>query len=112
MDREDIILKLKEYISVKENRVVEKETPISNISFALMRDRLVGKGRILEENLNIPYYIIDVKSGFLNKNSAIVFIKWNIDKLEIYAYANEGLINQHTADEVVEYLVEKIINPV
>ncbi|MGX7111289.1 hypothetical protein [Gemella cuniculi] len=50
-------------------------------------------GSILEENFEETYYIIEVTSGILNKNRAIVIIKWNSDKISLYGYAREGLIN-------------------
>ena len=65
-------------------------------------------GIILEENFEETFYIIQVSSGFLNKNSAIVVVKWNSEEISFYGYAHEGLINQTTAEKAVEKLIEKI----
>jgi len=64
--------------------------------------------KILEENFEETYYIIQVASGLLNKNSAIVAVKWHSEEISFYGYAQEGLINQHTAEKAVEKLIEKI----
>lgn len=109
MEREDIIAKMKEYILVKEKRVVEKRITIATLSFTNVRDKLIGLGKILEENFEDAYYIVSVPAGIANKNSAIVFVKWNKESLILYAYAKEGLINQHTADGAMERVIKRIL---
>lgn len=109
MKRVDIISKMNEYILVKEKQVVEKEIKITNITFTNVRDKLIGMGKILEENFEDTYYIVNVPAGIANINSAIVFVKWNRESLALWAYAKEGLINQHTADGAIEKMIERIL---
>lgn len=73
-----------------------------------MRDRLIGLGKILEESFENNYYIVNVPAGVANKNAAVVLILWSDENLTMYAYAREGLINQHTADKAIERVVEKL----
>lgn len=110
MKNENIIIKLNEYIDLSENKdkVFEKIIDTNKITFLNLRDRLLGMGNILEENFEETFYIIQVSSGFLNKNSAIVVVKWNSKEISFYGYAQEGLINQHTAEKAIEKLIEKI----
>lgn len=105
----DIISKMNEYILVMEKQVVEKKIKIANLSFTNIRDRVIGMGKILEENIEDTYYIVKVPAGVANKNSAIVFVKWNNESLTLWAYAKEGLINQHTADGAIERMIERIL---
>lgn len=109
MGRADIISKMNEYILVKENRVVEKRIKIVNITFTNVRDRLIGMGKILEENFEDTYYIVNVLAGVAKQNSAIVFVKWTNESLTLWAYAKEGLINQHTADDAIERMIKRIL---
>ena len=37
-----------------------------------------------------------------------MIVKWNSEEISFYGYAQEGLINQHTAEKAVEKLIEKI----
>ena len=110
MKREDIIIKLNEYICLSKNKdeIIEKKIDTNTITFADLRDRLLGTGSMLEENFEETYYIIQVSSGLLNKNSAIVIVIWNFEEISFYGYALEGLINQHTAEKALEKLIEKI----
>ena len=110
MKRENIIIKLNEYIYLSKNKdeIIEKKIDTNTITFTNLRDRLLGTGRILEENFEETYYIIQVSSGLLNKNSAIVVVIWNSEEISLYGYAQEGLINQHTAEKAIEKLIEKI----
>ena len=110
MKRENIIIKLNEYINLSKNKdeIFEKIIDTNKITFINLRNRLLGMGTILEENFEETYYIIEVSSGLLNKNSAIVVVKWNSEEISFYGYAQEGLINQHTAEKAVEKLIEKI----
>lgn len=109
MKRVDIISKMNEYILVKEKQVVEKRIKIANISFTNVRDKIIGMGKILEENFEDTYYIVNVSAGVANRNSAIVFVKWNDESLTLWAYAKEGLINQHTADGAIERMIKRIL---
>lgn len=112
MKNENIIIKLNEYINLPKNKdkVFQKIIDANKITFTNLRDRLLGMGTILEENFEETYYIIQVASGLLNKNSAIVAVKWHSEEISFYGYAQEGLINQHTAEKAVEKLIEKINN--
>lgn len=110
MNHENIIIKLNEYIDLSKNKdkVFKKIIDTNKITFLNLRDRLLGMGTILEENFEETFYIIQVASGLLNKNNAIVVVKWNSEEISFYGYAQEGLINQHTAEKAIEKLIEKI----
>ena len=109
MERDKAISKINEYISVKEKQAVEKNISIDNMSFINVRDRLIGLGNILEENLHDNYYIVNVPSGVANKNEAIILVEWNGNSINFYGFAKEGLINQHTANRAIDKIVDKIL---
>ncbi|WP_027621463.1 hypothetical protein [Acetivibrio clariflavus] len=108
MNRAEIVSKINEFIPVKEAQIVEKVINVDNITFTNVRDRLIGLGKILEENFDDTYYVVNVPAGVANKNTAVVLVRWSEDNISLFAYAKEGLINQHTADKAIERVIEKI----
>ena len=108
MVRREIASKINEFIPVKEKQIVENVINAENITFTNVRDRLIGLGKILEENFDDNYYIVNVPAGVANKNTAVVLIKWSEVSISLFAYAKEGLINQHTADNAIKKVIEKI----
>lgn len=108
MKKTEIIEKINEYIPIKEKQVVEKNIDASGLTFVNLRDRLIGLGKILEENFANDYYLVNVPAGVANKNAAVVLILWSKENLSMFAYAKEGLINQHTADKAIGRVIEKL----
>lgn len=77
-------------------------------SYRRFRDLLITLGKILEENEDKKTYITVIYSGIANMNPCIVVIYVDNDKVIINAFAREGLINQHTANKVVNLIRKKI----
>lgn len=109
MKEKEIIAKINEYIPVKQNLIKKKRTVINEITFENVRDRLIGLGTILEENFDEFYYVLNVPSGFANKNAAVVLVLWENANLNIYAYSKEGIINQNTSAKAIEQVVKRIV---
>lgn len=108
MKKTEVIGILNRYTLVKENKMVEKSVELKQITFVKLRDRLLGLGKILEENFENSYYVASIPSGFANKNIAVVLILLEGYRLSLYSYSREGLIDQHTSDKAIERIIEKV----
>jgi len=108
MKRTEIFSKISEFIPVKENQIVEMVINTEKTTFTNVRDRLIGLGKILEENFDNTYYVINVPAGVANKNAAVILVKWSEKSISLYGYAKEGLINQHTADKAIEKVIKRL----
>ena len=53
MDKKLLVDKISEYISVKENGIVERQINVLNMSFVNLRDSIIGIGKILEEDFEM-----------------------------------------------------------
>jgi hypothetical protein len=102
--KKDLVSKLKSLIRLKEENIYNDEIEIQPMSFNQLRDKLIGKGTMLDEDFEKQIYTINVMSGFANQNTATIAIKLTGNKLELAGYAREGIIKQHTVEKAVEVL--------
>ena len=102
--KKDLVSKLKSLIRLKEENIYNDEIEIQPMSFNQLRDKLIGKGTILDEDFEKQIYTINIMSGFANQNTATIAIKLTGNKLELAGYAREGIIKQHTVEKAVEVL--------
>ncbi|SES99010.1 hypothetical protein SAMN04487771_100310 [[Clostridium] aminophilum] len=108
MDKKILIKKMKEFIPVKEKELNEKSVYIENMSFAALRDSLIGLGTILDEDFDANSYVVNVPAGIANKNSAVVAVQLKESELFLLGFAKEGLISQHTAEKAIEKVIKKV----
>lgn len=106
MDIAEIVLKINDFISIRENMMVIKKINTGNITFSNVRDCLIRLGKILEENFEKTYYLANIPAGIANKNVAVVLVKWDKQNISLCAGAKEGFINQKTANKAVERIIE------
>lgn len=106
---EELIAKLKKFIIGTELRVYRDELKGIRLTFSELRDKIIGKGKILDEDFECQIYTINISSGIANMNSAIVAIKLYQDTIEMVGYAKEGVIFQYTAERAIIKL-RRIIN--
>ena len=102
--KKELVSKLKSLIRLKEENIYNDEIEIQPMSFVQLRDKLIGKGTILDEDFEKQIYTINIMSGFANQNTATIAIKLIGNKLELAGYAREGIIKQHTVEKAVEVL--------
>lgn len=102
--KKELVSKLKSLIRLKEENIYNDEIEIQPMSFNQLRDKLIGKGTILDEDFEKQIYTINIMSGFANQNTATIAIKLTGNKLELAGYAREGIIKQHTVEKAVEVL--------
>lgn len=105
--KKELVSKLKSLIRLKEEKeenIYNDEIEIQPMSFVQLRDKLIGKGIILDEDFEKQIYTINIMSGFANQNTATIAIKLTGNKLELAGYAREGIIKQHTVEKAVEIL--------
>lgn len=102
--KKELVSKLKSLIRLKEENIYNDEIEIQPMSFNQLRDKLIGKGTILDEDFEKQIYTINIMSGFANQNTATIAIKLTGNKLQLAGYAREGIIKQHTVEKAVEIL--------
>ena len=78
---------------------------LEKVDDLMVRDALVGQGRILEEDLDNHIYVDLIRVGKMNMSEALLIIKRVEKDVYISAYAKEGLIKQHLAKQAVEKAV-------
>ena len=108
MDKKPLVDKMGEYIPVKENSLIERQINVQNMSFANLRDTIIGIGKILEEDFEISAYVVNIPAGVADRHSAVVAIQLSDTCVTMLGYAKEGLINQHTAEKAIEKVSERI----
>ena len=79
---------------------------VSEASDLHIRSRVIGLGRILEEDLEKHVYVMLVKAG---KNEALVVTHTTGMNVDIAACAREGLINQHIAKKAVDHVKSMLL---
>ena len=115
------MLDIKELLIVKgrENQVIDPEKSLkkmmehvetrsveaAGITMLRIRDALLGLGRILEENEEEQYYLTTVNTGA----GAVLLAQISGDRVEIAAYAKEGMISQHSAKKAIEKVIQKLL---
>lgn len=86
----------------KEKGMILKQAAVTKLTFAQLRDSLLGLGRILEEDFENKIYVISIAAGVADRNAAVVAVRLSGDSLDFAGYAREGLIKQHTAEQAIE----------
>lgn len=104
----EIVEKLSTYIQIEDSQIAEKEMYIDNITFKKIRDKIVGLGKILEEDTEKQIYVITVMTGFANMNMAFVGMQLKNNLLIFVGYAKEGLINQHTSEKAIAKVIKRM----
>lgn len=100
--------KLNTYMKVREKNLHIQEIKTKAITFSKIRDLLIGMGTILEEDTENQIYVILIKAGFFNLNSAFVAVQRSKDKIILAGCAKEGLIHQHTAEKAEAKIRKKM----
>ena len=70
--KKELVSKLKSLIRLKEETIYNDEIEIHPMSFVQLRDKLIGKGTILDEDFEKQIYTINIMSGFANQNTATI----------------------------------------
>lgn len=90
------------YSGKKEKGMIFKQAAVTKLTFAQLRDSLLGLGRILEEDFENKIYVTSIAAGVADRNAAVVAVRLSGDSLDLAGYAREGLIKQHTAEKAIE----------
>jgi hypothetical protein len=88
-----------EYANIRPNKGLffEDSFDANNLSFRQLSFVLINLGTILKEDSDNNVYIISAKHRL---NIATICIELKDNKINLVAFANEGLIKQHTAQKV------------
>ena len=72
-----------------------------SLPFLKLRDIIMAKRwKIHYEDSENQVYIVSVRGGFLGRNTAVVAFHLSDDLLFLSVSAEEGIINQHTCEDV------------
>ena len=78
------------------------------LSFFQVRDKLFQIGNILEEDEAQHIYVVLIKTGVWDMNSAIFALQLCDGNIEISGFAKEGLLNQHSYERAYKRIGEKL----
>jgi hypothetical protein len=93
---------------VKNEKIVNRSFQVEGLTIERIRDILMQLGKIQKEMLQENIYVTVINGGVLKKNRAIVVLQLSGDEIYIAAYADEGIINQHTSEGVINEIGEHI----
>lgn len=88
--------------------IMNKSFDLNGLSLMRLRDILINIGEIYQENIDDGIYVATIPGGFGKKNYAIVAFELKNDSLKIAVSSNEGIINQHTSEGVINDIQEQI----
>lgn len=95
---------LKDTCKVKESKILNKTFKVENLTMRSLAWILLEIGKVKQEDLENNIYIATIPGGIAKKNYAVVVIELTERALRLAAYADEGLINQHTSKGAVDEL--------
>lgn len=94
---------------VKQSGIQNDTLTVGELSFLKLRDMIIADlGKIVLEDTERQVYIASIKGGFLHRNTAAAAFHLDQNLLQIAVYANEGLINQHTCEDVINEIKRKL----
>lgn len=93
---------------IDEWKIINQAIPVENLSLSKIRDVLLKIGKIQREYLAEQCYVAIIPGGFFKKNYAVVSIELRDNILFLAAYADEGIIKQHTCEGVINELRRNI----
>lgn len=99
---------LNDVASVKEEEIINTSFSTQNLTLIKIRDVLLKIGKIQREMLDDGVYVAVIPSGFLKKNYAVIALRFVNDEVFISAYADEGIIKQHTSEGAINEFKKNI----
>lgn len=101
MNRIELAAYLAEKCMLNLKEIRTETIEIRQMTLIQLRDAILTNGwRILFEDLEQQVYISSIKGGFFKMNKATVALHIEHTHLQIAMYAREGIINQHTCEDV------------
>ena len=97
-----------ENTDAKRSDIVNNSYSVNGLSIEKLRDILIKIGDISIEDKENNTYIAVIPGGFLKKNYSSVAIELSNNELVVAAFSNEGIINQHTTDGVIDEIERSI----
>ena len=95
-------------VPVEEKKIVNRSISIDGLSMTKLRDILIKIGKIQREFLGDRVYVAVIPGGFFKKNYAVVALQLFDKEMIIAAYADEGIIKQHTCEGAINELRKNI----
>ena len=93
---------------VEEKKIVNLSLSIDGLSITKLRDILIKIGKIQREFLEDRVYVVVIPGGFFKKNYAVVALQLFDKEMIVAAYADEGIIKQHTCEGAINELRRNI----
>ena len=106
---ENINRKLVDVCGANEKKIVNRYYRVELLSYNDLGNILLTIGNIHITNEEEGVYVATINGGVMKKNYATVVIELQDEKIRIAVYADEGIINQHTSEGVINEF-ERYIN--
>jgi len=97
---------LTEKFRIPENKIINQTLDVKDFDFKRLHGILLALGGIVFESEDESICLANVKSGFFNMNDAILAVQLIDNKLFVASFAEEGIINQRTAERAIEELIK------
>ncbi len=92
----------------KEQKIINKTYKVENLNMQKIADVLIKQGKVYREDLEKNTYVASIPGGIAKKHYAVVALELQDHILKIGAFAEEGIINQHTSEGVLDEFEESI----
>jgi hypothetical protein len=100
--------KLMDVCRVERQNIFNIKYETNGLSLVKLRDILIRMGRIHSEDFDNSCYVAVIPGGIAKKNYAIIVLELQKDILRIAAYADEGIIYQHTCEGIIDEIEKNI----
>lgn len=99
---------LMRFPNVKRNKIKTSSLPSGQVNFQKLCRLLSENGRILEIDDAHPHCIAAICAPSNSLNEGVAAVSLRGETLYLAAYAKEGLIKQHTAEKIIQKIMELV----
>lgn len=95
---------LSQFPNVKLDKLEYAQITADNIDYVQLGRLMSETGRVLQLDENTKSYVVAVRASSNALNEGVVALQMVDNTVFIAAYAQEGLIKQHTAEKIIQRL--------
>lgn len=95
---------LSQFPNVKLDKLEYAQITADNIDYVQLGRLMSETGRVLQLDENTKSYVVAVRESSNALNEGVVALRMVDNTVFIAAYAQEGLIKQHTAEKIIQRL--------
>lgn len=100
---------MEKYRFVKKNMVIRKHWKTHDIKLIKLKFYFINNGIIYFEDTDAQVYVGGIRCGFLKRKTAVaaVHLDRNTEELMLSVYAQEGILDRHVAEVIVNEFHEE-----